>query len=300
MSYTANANRELVTAADLRDSPTESSSLDHMPQWTHINRIQKMFGCSMEAARLAYEGFDLFIPHLWVGTKTRDDGTLKGEGLVYGVMRNLGLGFLTKSSSTADGQPHKAINIKLVEGRNGNRNHQSCVIKFDRLFTRGEDNAGNIAILEHLLKAPVQQQNGFQKHNHLQIEYQPAGPNRHTGEEEPARFWKVFLWRPQEQASKPSTPTSPPKSKVKFTLVKATTATKPSPKKEACSEDASPKSVPYTDAEKEKLAGILKTTADDRHEQWLRFKKAESPKSFDEEQLAAEGFETVGKGGKPK
>jgi len=244
MSHTTDVNRELVTTVDLYDSCFDwNSTLDHIPQWTHINSIKKRFGCSTEAARIAYEGFDLFIPHLWVGTNTRDDGTLKGERFIYGVMRSLGLGFLTKSCSNADGQAHKAINIKLVDERS---KHQSCVIKFDRLFTRGEDDADNIAILEHILKAPVQQQNGKQRHNHIQIEHQPARPNLHTGEEEPTRFWKVFLSRPP----------TPPKSKVNFTLVTATSSTKPSPKKEHCSEDTNPKFVPgwqkpYTGAEKE-------------------------------------------------
>ena len=151
----SSSNNELVTYADLQDGHED-----------HIVRLQQIFGCSRKAAELAYNGFALYIPHLWVGTKTRDDGSLKGEGLVYGVMRNLGLGFLTK---TTEGK--KAINIKLVPGRHGNKDHQSCLIKFDRLFTRGEENSGNIAILEHLLKDPVQS-GGKTIHNHLQVEYQ--------------------------------------------------------------------------------------------------------------------------------
>ena len=185
----------------------------------HILRIQQNFGCSRKAAELAYYGFGLYIPHLWVGTKTRDDGTLKGEGLVYGVFRNLGLGFLTKTT-----EEKKAINIKLVPGRDGNKDHQSCLIKFDRLFTRGEENSGNIAILEHLLKDPVQS-GGKTIHNHLKVEYQDAGPNRYTGKDEPARFWKVYLWRPQaEKAPAPAAAASPRSPRVRFSLVDATAA----------------------------------------------------------------------------
>ena len=180
----------------------------------HISRIQQNFGCTWEVAQMAYEGFTLYIPHMWVGTKTHDDGRLKGEGLVYGVMRNLGIGFLTKSTDTT-----KAINITLREGRDGKRPHQSCVIKFDRLFTRGEENGGNIAVLEHLL-APPQKANGRDVFNHLEVIYQEAGPSKWPPHaDQPARFWKVFLWRPKpEQAeAKPASP----KSRVKFSLVKA-------------------------------------------------------------------------------
>lgn len=181
----------------------------------HILRIQQNFGCSRKAAELAYRGFGLYIPHMWVGTKTRDDGSLKGEGLVYGVMRNLGLGFLTKTT-----EEKKAINIKLVPGRDGGRDHQSCLIKFDRLFTRGPENEGNIAILEHLLKEPVQT-GGKTIHNHLQVEYQPAGKHYRTGEDEPARFWKVYLWRPQAEKAPAPAAAAATSPRVRFSLVNA-------------------------------------------------------------------------------
>ena len=226
MSSSTNYQRQHVTNADLFDAPEQSS---------HIDRIQQQFGCSMEAAQMAYDGFNLYIPHCWVGTKTRDDGSLKGECLVYGVMRNLGLGFLTKST---DGK--KAINIKLIQGRHGNKDHQSCLIKFDRLFTRGEENAGNIAILEHLLKDPIQN-NGKTIHNHLQVEYQDAGPNRYTGKEEPARFWKVYLWRDQPvMAPAPATAVSPRSPKVKFSLVSASDASPRPDRSNAVSPPGSP------------------------------------------------------------
>ena len=146
MSYTNTYNRELVTSADLIDAPEQSRHVDH---------IQQKFGCSMEVARMAYTGFSLYIPHMWVGTKTNPDGTLKGQGLVYGVMRNMGLGFLTKTSADT-----KAINITFRKGEDGKRDHQSCLIKFDRLFTRGDENAGNIAILEHLLGGKTNERTG--------------------------------------------------------------------------------------------------------------------------------------------
>jgi hypothetical protein len=209
MSYAnRDANRSLVTSADLYDAPEHSE---------HIDRIQRQHGCSMEVARLAYEGFTLYIPHMWVGTKTRDDGTLKGEGLIYGVMRNLGIGVLSKTTETT-----KAINITHRTGSDGKRDHQSCQIKFDRLFTRGEENAGNIAILEHLLGGKTNERTGRDVYNHLEVIYQEplTASESRSGRDEPARFWKVYLWQPMtEQEAKPATPTSAPKTK--FTLVKA-------------------------------------------------------------------------------
>lgn len=189
---------------------------DGMKTVREIERIQQDFGCAQDIAEMAYKGFSLYIPHLWVGTKTHPDGTLKGEGLVYGVMKNLGLGFLTKT--TAD---KKAINITLRKGQNGKHDHQSCLIKFDRLFIRGEENAGNIAILEHLCNGTTNERTGQDLYNHLEVIYQEAGPNKYTGKDEPARFWKVFLWRhkPEKIDSVPSTDALP---KVKFSLVKAT------------------------------------------------------------------------------
>jgi hypothetical protein len=257
-----------------------SSSTQASANADHISRIQQNFGCTWEVAQMAYEGFTLYIPHMWVGTKTHDDGRLKGEGLVYGVMRNLGIGFLTKSTDST-----KAINITLREGRNGKRPHQSCEIKFDRLFTRGEENAGNIAVLEHLL-APPQKADGRDVFNHLEVIYQEAGPSKWPPHaEQPARFWKVFLWRPKpEQESKPASPTTP-KSRVKFSLVKA----KPS---SANSAAATTKRVSFPTP--------LESVAihpDDHPAQRSNAVEPDSP-SYEEIINAEEGFETVGKSGK--
>jgi len=296
MSYTnRDSNRSLVTSADLYDAPDHSE---------HIDRIQRQHGCSMEVARLAYEGFTLYIPHMWVGTKRRDvpdqfgDYPLKGEGLIYGVMRNLGIGFLSKTTETT-----KAINIIHRTGSAGKRDHQSCQIKFDRLFTRGEENAGNIAILEHLLGGKTNERTGRDVYNHLEVIYQEALPasESRSGRDEPARFWKVYLWQPMtEQEAKPATPTSAPKTK--FTLVKAkdTSLTNvtggkkvhfPETEKEKklrqqthheCLQSNPPKTPPpYTEEEKVALAASLGGGVSD----------------FEKQQLAEEGFETVGKGG---
>ena len=271
MSY----NHELVTNADLFDAP------EHSPQTQHIERIQRQFGCDWNVAKLAYSGFSLYIPHLWVGTKTHPDGTLKGEGLVYGVMRNLGLGFLAKTTEQS-----KAINITFRKGDDRKRDHQSCLIKFDRLFTRGEENAGNIAILEHLMGGKTNERTGRDVYNHLEIIYQEAGPNKRTGKDDPARFWKVFLWRPvQTRDAKPATPTSPPKSRVKFTLVKAKDNSLPN------SADPVTKTVDFP------------TLAEALLDEPIQRSNAVSPPgspSFEEQQLAEEGFATVGKGGKAK
>jgi hypothetical protein len=291
------ANRELVTNADLND--------DTVYHRDHINRIQLKFGCSWTAAELAYEGFSLYIPHLWVGTKTHDDGRLKGEGLVYGVMRNLGLGFLIKSSTDADGKPQKAINITLREGRDGGRPFQSCLIKFDRLFTRGEENAGNIAVLEHLL-APPKTTDGRDTFNHLEVIYQEAGPSKYPPHTEaPARFWKVFLWRPMPEGEAiPASPTSPPKTKTTFTLVKAKTGGTPKkatpPLKQSVVTEAGGIGTPYTKTQMTDLASSLKADKEARREALLSYDhsaQAAPAQSFEEKQLAEEGFETVGKGG---
>ena len=255
-----------------------SSSTQSSANADHISRIQQNFGCTWEVAQMAYEGFTLYIPHMWVGTKTHEtDGSrLKGEGLIYGVMRNLGIGFLTKSTDTK-----KAINITLREGRDGGRPHQSCEIKFDRLFTRGEENAGNIAVLEHLL-APPQKANGRDIFNHLEVIYQEAGPSKWPPhKDEPARFWKVFLWRPRpEHDAKPASPTTPT-SKVKFTLVKA----KPS---SANSAAASTKKVSFpTPHESVAINPAQRANA----------VEPVSP-SYEDTINAEEGFETVGKSGK--
>lgn len=261
------ANNELVTYADLQDGPSD-----------FILRIQQQHGCSMEVARMAYEGFSLYIPHLWVGTKTHPDGTLKGEGLVYGVMRNLGLGFLTK---TTEGK--KAINITFRKGENGKRDHQSCKIHFDRLFTRGEENAGNIAILEHLLGGKTNERTGRDVYNHLEVIYQEAGPNRYTGNDDPARFWKVFLWRPApETAEKPASPAAPASPRVRFTLVTASDNSLPN--------SAAPvtRRVHFPTPAEAMVRGPIQRS------------NAESPPgspSFEEQQLAEEGFTTVGRGG---
>ena len=290
MSYTnRDSNRSIVTAADLYDAPDHSA---------HIDRIQHQHGCSMEVARLAYEGFTLYIPHMWVGTKTREDGSLKGEGLIYGVMRNLGIGFLSKTTETT-----KAINMTHRKGSDGKRDHQSCQIKFDRLFTRGEENAGNIAILEHLLGGKTNERTGRDVYNHLEVIYQEplTASESRSGRDEPARFWKVYLWQPMtEQEAKPATPTSAPKTK--FTLVKAkdTSLTNvtggkkvhfPETEKEKklrqqtnyeCLSSNPPKTPPpYTEEEKVALVASLGGGVSD----------------FEKQQLAEEGFETVGKGG---
>ena len=253
----SSSNHELVTYADLQDGPLE-----------HIDRIQQIFGCSMEAARMAYYGFELYIPHMWVGTKTHPDGRLKGEGLVYGVMRNLGLGFLTK---TTEGK--KAINITLRKGENGKRDHQSCKIHFDRLFTRGEENAGNIAILEHLLGGKTNERTGRDVYNHLEVIYQEAGPNRYTGNDDPARFWKVFLWRPAPETEKPASP-APASPRVRFTLVTARDNSLPN------------SAAPVT------RRVHFPTPA----ESVTPPATAPAP-SFEEQQLAEDGFTTVGRGG---
>jgi hypothetical protein len=301
MSYAnRDANRSLVTSADLYDAPEHSE---------HIDRIQRQHGCSMEVARLAYEGFTLYIPHMWVGTKTRDDGTLKGEGLIYGVMRNLGIGFLSKTTETT-----KAINITHRTGSDGKRDHQSCQIKFDRLFTRGEENAGNIAILEHLLGGKTNERTGRDVYNHLEVIYQEplTASESRSGRDEPARFWKVYLWQPTtEQEAKPATPTSAPKTK--FTLVKAkdTSLTNvtggkkvhfPALTKEKklkqqtnyeCLSSNPPKTPPpYTEEEKVALAARLKDV-----ERALTSLPCRGGSDFEKLQLAEEGFETVGKGG---
>ena len=273
MSYSTS---QLVTNNDLFDAP------EHAPQTQHIERIQHQFGCTWEVATMAYSGFSLYIPHCWVGTKTRPDGTLKGEGLVYGVMRNLGLGFLTKTTETS-----KAINITLRKGEDGKRDHQSCLIHFDRIFTRGDENAGNIAILEHLVGGKTNERTGRDVYNHLEIIYQEAGPNRYdSSKDDPARFWKVFLWRPApERDAEPVTPTSPPKSKVKFTLVKAKDYSLPN------SADPVTKTVHFPTLAEALLDGPIQRS------------NAESPPgspSFEERQLAEDGFAKVGKGGKAK
>jgi len=274
MSSYTNSQPQLVTSADLLSGFAEDQVFGGAganANADHISRIQQNFGCTWEVAQMAYEGFTLYIPHMWVGTKTHDDGRLKGEGLIYGVMRNLGIGFLTKSTDTK-----KAINITLREGRDGGRPHQSCEIKFDRLFTRGEENAGNIAVLEHLL-APPQKANGRDIFNHLEVIYQEAGPSKWPPhKDEPARFWKVFLWRPRpEHDAKPASPTTPT-SKVKFTLVKA----KPSSANSAAASFPTPlESVAIHPAERANAVEPV------------------SP-SYEDTINAEEGFETVGKSGK--
>lgn len=268
-------------------SSSTAANASNGPNDAHINRIQQQHGCSWEVAQMAYDGFSLYIPHLWVGTKTHDDGRLKGEGLVYGVMRNLGLGFLTKSQVNYDGPMKKAINITLRKGENGKRDHQSCLINFDRLFSRGEENAGNIAILEHLTGGKTNERTGQDVFNHLEIIYQDAGPNRHTGKDEPARFWKVFLWREMpEREAKPATPTSPPKSKVKFSLVKAKDTSLP-PAAAAGGKMVHFPTMDEVFAAEQAPARAMRSDTE----------AAPSSPSFEEQQLAEEGYETVGKGG---
>lgn len=248
-----------------------STGVEYSYEDDRIKKIQKRFKCSHKVATMAYKGFSLYIPHLWLGNATKEDGSYKGESLVYGVMRNLDLGFLSKTRYTAISDfdagdsstmlsfskgeefdakhsstfgyltlkrrgnndsgfvpkervelTKKAINITLNKGKDGGRDYHSCRINFDRLFKDSEEQAGNFAILEHLLKEPIET-NGKLVHNHLQVEYQPAGKHRYTGEDEPARFWKVYLWRDEpSKVEKPVVTIKDDSKKVKFSLVSAT------------------------------------------------------------------------------
>jgi hypothetical protein len=138
--------------------------------------------------------FQLYIPHL---------GKHIPERMVYAVLRNMGLGFLSKQRRDENGEQSGAKAVTLIprSGRGGSRDFQSAIVSFDRLFTRGEDNAGNQAILDHLRGGTVVNEGTAQERyvgNDIQIVYQEAGANEREPDA-PARFWKAFLYRPEHQ-----------------------------------------------------------------------------------------------------
>lgn len=259
-------NQELVTYADLQDGPED-----------FILRIQQQHGCSMEVAEMAYHGFTLYIPHL---------GPVRQNGgrFIYFIMKNLGLGFLRKAPPPAC-YWEEAIEIINRVGENGKRDYQSCKIHFDRLFTRGDENAGNIAIIQHLLGGTTNERTGEDVYNHLEVIYQEAGPNRHdSSKQDPARFWKVLLWRPgPERDTKPATPATP--AKVKFTLVKA--------------KDPSLTNSVVQVTEKVHFPSLTEAMVGEPIQRSNAVSTPGSP-SFEDLQLAEEGFAKVGKGGKAK
>ena len=264
MSY----NRELVTNADLLDAPERSEQ---------VERIQRQFGCTWEQASIAQNGFTLYIPHL---------GPVRQNGgkFIYFIMKNLGLGFLRKT--TGEGAAKiEAIEIINRVGGNGKRDYQSCKIHFAFLFTKGDENAGNIGILQHLMEGKTNERTGQDVYNHLEVIYQDAGPNRYdSSKQDPARFWKVLLWRPgPERDTKPATPATP--AKVKFTLVKA--------------KDTSLTNgvVPVT--EKVHFPSLTEAMVGEPIQRSNAVSPPGSP-SFEDLQLAEEGFAKVGKGGKAK
>ena len=165
--------------------------------------------------------FRLYIPHLapWIPEK-----------MVYAVLRNWGLGFLTKTGEDAAGNPTRAITLIKRPGRDGKRDFQSAIISFDRLFTRGAENAGNEAILQHLQGGEdVQLADGTMtfKANHVEIVYQEAGANPRFPDD-PARYWKVFLYNEDhrrqllEQKSSMSPTTQRKRPRCVFGTPKAT------------------------------------------------------------------------------
>ena len=115
------------------------------------------------------------IPHL---------GGRIPERMVFAVIRNLGLGFLTKSHTITndDGEEVEVKAVTLIprQGQKGAK-YQTAILSFDYMFTRGPRNIGNNEIIEHL-DEPA---------NSLDVIYQEAGYNKHSGRDEPARFWTM-------------------------------------------------------------------------------------------------------------
>lgn len=139
--------------------------------------------------------FQLYIPHL---------GKHIPERMVYAVLRNMGLGFLSKQQrdrETGELSGAKAVTLIPRAGRDGKPDFQSAIISFDRLFTRGEDNAGNQAILDHLRGGTMLNPDTEKARyvgNDIQIVYQEAGANQREPDA-PARYWKAYLYRPEHQ-----------------------------------------------------------------------------------------------------
>jgi hypothetical protein len=168
--------------------------------------------------------FQLYIPHL---------GKHIPEKMVYAVLRNMGLGFLSKQRrdhTTGELSGAKAVTLIPRAGRNGKPDFQSAIISFDRLFTRGEDNAGNQAILDHL-QGGVELNSGTPKArfvgNDIQIVYQEAGANPREPDA-PARYWKAYLYRPEHQrelaaSAKSDTSAKPKRPRLVFGTAKAGT-----------------------------------------------------------------------------
>jgi len=138
--------------------------------------------------------FQLYIPHV---------GGRIPERMIYAVIRNMGLGYLSQQHKLQSGEytGSKAVTLIQRAGRGGKADFQSAIINFDRLFTRGEDNAGNQAILDHLsggvnvnAGTPDERYIG----NDIQIVYQEAGANKREPDA-PARYWKAYLYRPEHQ-----------------------------------------------------------------------------------------------------
>ena len=141
--------------------------------------------------------FRLYIPHLapWIPEK-----------MVYAVIRNWGLGFLTKTGEDQEGNSVRAVTLIKRQGRDGKRDFQSAVISFDYPFTRGPENAGNAAILEHLHGG--EEIDGQYRANHVEVVYQEAGANPKFPDD-PARYWKVFLYNETHRQQLLSQPTRP-------------------------------------------------------------------------------------------
>lgn len=138
--------------------------------------------------------FQLYIPHL---------GRNIPERMVYAVLRNMGLGYMSKQTRDETGKMVGAKAVTLIErsGRGGKPDFKSAIVSFDRLFTRGEDNAGNQQILDHLgggtMINPGTELARYVG-NDIQIVYQEAGEDKRDPEA-PARYWKAYLYRPEHQ-----------------------------------------------------------------------------------------------------
>ena len=173
------------------------------------------------------------------------------EGWVYAVLKNAGFGFLSKTKNTthSDGTVSATKAVTLIErkGRNGKPDFKSAIIGFDFLFTRGDDNAGNVAIHEWLKGGSIFAEDGTEEQleyapvdimdtleqgerfvaNHIQIEYQSEGYNEKTGRDESAYYWKAYMYRKTHSSGmtnlkeKPAPRVGNKKPKVTFVSARA-------------------------------------------------------------------------------
>lgn len=131
-----------------------------------------MSGCNLVVPEWANEEFTLYIGHVFKHVPMK---------MIFSVFRKMGLGMLIRG--------HGAIVFKEYDNR------KSVKINFKHLFTRGPDAEKNITILKHLREGG--------NDAHFELTYQESRFNEKSGKDDPARFWKVSLWRDRNRTNSP-------------------------------------------------------------------------------------------------